>query len=1123
MKGQNVAKEMIGSEEKAARKETGFKMSDLPAGKVLEMLRSKIASEANQDKEQIEAVGGTVNNPEIREVNQTAEHALDQNVESVETGLSGILEKAAEPGSDREMQENKDHLVQEAMMLVNDAEEILTQIKSLASMVEDIIATGGMVPKSLRKMLQSYEEGESLFGGLFETLKDKAAEIASAGITEEALKKQTEDLQDLSLQIKEMRESLYGELEGKLMALKNDAEKMAERGDFEFEGAVQRIEYLNEAFFESVDDLTRACGNVGKNDQPMKNVSTEKIVETKETITEMQPDTRLAASTVPDTDVGLTSEAVNTEEVDKGWNEEPAINGTVPDTMVPRKTLRGGFQPIVIEGGKGKTEIAELGPTGTLIGDAEEMGLEPKSHQIPELLKDVPYPSPDDRINTIGEDYLSPEEMRDFGEVPVGMTLPEVVREIKSSIPEELKNADRAELELRKEALKNLPYIESKNTQEVTNWRDAVSEGFKEVEVTDIVGSVSGAFTNWSTEYEMRSGRIVDVAQSLIKGNNFAVDRVFHINEAPHERIKLLRLSGPKGDIYIVKDGTHRVAGAKLAEVKQIPAEIENITEATKAKTLDLLRKFEWEKAIQNGLIDGEVTEEMVNGEKVYELKIKKQVLPWADLSLDNFVKMNQAYEIAHPGALDEIKSLNLGLVIPKSVLLDQNLFRKYLAGENDINIQETEGVSLRDAVEEDVEENERMKELKNAEEPLSLRELMESEGEEEPAVTAIVPEAGGESLRDVMDVENQKKEKERELMNLLKAFEGADEISDEDRNKIVAEGERLLDVYTDEYGKEERQKLAEKWVDRFVELLDAAKAKSTSPSVEAKSSRLVEGAIAAAGVAAVANAVETGLETLREGNPYRDIGNDGESWEELVFTDGFMREHWNALTGDEQNELLDLQVSITEQEDKLVQLQDAKNTMERAFRAEYGDQFEVNARAQKTLREKANQMAKIETLILRDKNAMERIKQVGKDRVNNKNKDARNAVDEYAEARIKEKAWENEEFPAKTSWWKEHPKLRTAAIGGGVVAGAGLFAGAWLASKLLKPLFHPFKTLEFLGNATEKFFGFLDRSIVKGDPIGAISDSVKSAEKFFGEKMRRSEEKSKGKGGKGVKYSTTE
>ncbi|MDF1497566.1 MAG: hypothetical protein P1P90_05950 [Patescibacteria group bacterium] len=1094
----------------------GFSMREAFEKAGIEVAKSEVREKVDDDKAEIEAVGSAVYSPEITKINAEAVQALDENVEVAETQLSEVSEQTL----NKELSLEKEALINHVDRLANDAEEIGMQINGAHRIVEDAMASGGIVPKSLRKLSESYDEGEKGFRGIEESMRDLVAGLATVGATSENLDAGKSRMEELSVRVGIFKRFFKDLLDKKMKMVRIDADKMQERGDGELEDSIEKIAYLNEQFFNHVESLGAKCDAVAKGEWSTSNVERQTLnVRVAESAQEQEEPEVLVEPVKP------KLELVDTGEVDAGWDDLP-VTKTISDASESRKTLRGGFVPTVIEGGKGKTEIAETGPTGTLVGDEEEIT---KTQQVPELLKEISYPGPDDRKTTIGEDYLSPEEMRDIGEVPPGMTLPEVVRDIRSGIPEELKHTDRAELESRKEDLKNLPYIESKNTHEVINWRDAVPEGFKEVDTKDIIGSVSAAFTNWSTEYEKRSGRIVDVAQSLIKGNNSAVDRVFHINNAPYERIKLLKLSGPKGDIFIVKDGTHRVAGAKLAEVKQIPAEIENITEATKSKTLDLLRKFEWEKAIRNGLIDGEVIEEMVNGEKVYELKIKKQVLPWADLSLDNFVKMNQAYEMAHPGALDDVKSVSSGSVIPKSVLLDKNLFIKYLAGETDINKQEVEGVSLREVAEEVLVENERMKhfdaaqdknKLNNEEEALSLRELMEMEEETSPPVPKIVPEVGGESLRSAMEVERERLDKEQELMDLLKKFEGADEISEEDRKKVIEVGDELLDGYKDDYGFDEAQELADRFIDKFHDLLNKAGDRKKILHESKSISPFAEGAMAVAGMAAAGKIMEIGGESLREGDDLRDAGNKGGSFLNTVLNKEFTREHWGQLNSNEQRRMLELYSEIDDQEHRLGNLINAKNAMERVLRTEYGDQFEVNARAQKSLREKGNQIAKLEALILRNKNEQKLLVQKAKDRINEKNAIDGGIILSDKDSNPKDKDWEKEVFPAKTSWWKEHPKLRKVAIGGGVLAGAGLFAGAWIVSKLLTPIIHPFKTLEFLGKAGEKFFNFLDRALVKGDPIGALSDTAKSAEKFFGDKINKAEGKAKGKG---IKYSTTE
>ncbi len=798
-------------EKKEAR--MGFSLGERLKAAGIEVAKSEVREAAESDKAEVASVGSVAKSSEVQHINKEAEQALDANMESTEIKLEEVAEKSSDAEVTNEVLEKKESLEQAVAKIMADAEEAEIQIKGLQEVVDDAIANGGVVPKSLRKLLQSYEEGGARLEALVSGLNNLATGILSIDPTEEKITESLAALQGSSVQFGEFRKSFQSEVEQKIKALKIDAEKMAERGDFEVEGAVEKLVYLNEIFFTDVKSLTQGCADPSKYDQ-IQGADEPRV----------------------DQKTGVGAEPSVGEETELNTIVEAELAENAYDTLTnDRKTLRGGFVPRVIEGGKGKTEVAETGPTGTLVDDESEMASNAGVSITPDLLKDIPYPSPDDRKNTVGLAYLTQEEMEEFGEVPSGAS------------------------------------------------------------------------------------------------------------------------------------------------------------------------------------------------RKVDDTVVEK-------------------------------------------------------------------------------------------EEPLTLRELMDIQ-EQEPAPE---PSVGEEDVDTLIEFDQEKMLKERELMDLLNVFEGVSEIGKEDRDRIIANGENLLQEYAHEYGDEEKQKMAEKWVDKLGELLDDTNARNVA-SVKNASSPFLEGASAAAGAVAVAKAIEIGGETLREGDDYRDKGNDGGSFDDTIITKDFTRAYWGELTLEEQNRILELYSEIDNQEHDLGNLKNAKNAMERALRVQYGDQFEVSARAQKTLREKSNQIHKLEVLILRNKNEQRLLKEKAQERLKERQGTIESVVQNISGWRDADKAWESEEFPAKTSWWKEHSKMRKEAIVGGVVGGAGLFAGAWVASKLLTPIIHPFKTLEFLGNATDKFFKFLDRFLVKGDPLGAISDTVKSAEKFFDDKMHNAGNKAKDKSRKKVKYSTTE
>ena len=258
------------------------------------------------------------------------------------------------------------------------------------------------------------------------------------------------------------------------------------------------------------------------------------------------------------------------------------------------------------------------------------------------------------------------------------LQLEDVVSEVRMSVPAELLTADREALSALQKELSNLPYVPGQDAREILG-RDGENEGVMVVDTDAIVGSVSPAFRDWSTEYESRKGRIVDVAQEILKGTPESIEHVFHITDPAHG-VKLKKISGPKGDLFFVADGTHRVAGSKLARLTELPAQVENMTELSELRTTDSALKSQWDLRIKKGFIRGKVEETTTpSGDKTYNLKIDSQVLPWMSLPQSKLTKLSTFYLDRYPNSLDDIRSFTTGEIIPKEALLNQDAMNLYL------------------------------------------------------------------------------------------------------------------------------------------------------------------------------------------------------------------------------------------------------------------------------------------------------------------------------------------------------------------------------------------------------------------------------------------------------------
>ena len=264
------------------------------------------------------------------------------------------------------------------------------------------------------------------------------------------------------------------------------------------------------------------------------------------------------------------------------------------------------------------------------------------------------------------------------------ISIEEVVSSVESEIPQDVKSLTKEELIEKQRELKELPYLSVETFFELVYF-SGEDLGLIMVDTEDIVGSISGVFKDWSTEYDFRKGRNVAVAQQLINPTPESVDRIFHVSEPWFQNgIKLRQLSTPEGNIYFVIDGSHRVAGCKLAKLNKIPAFVETIPEAKEISTNSYILKSQWEEKIKKGLIAGNI--EIANNRKdgnSYVLNIQSQILPWMYLSNSKVVELNRFYFEHFPLARN-LNSLSNGEPISKEVLSDDSLFNNYLTDGRD-------------------------------------------------------------------------------------------------------------------------------------------------------------------------------------------------------------------------------------------------------------------------------------------------------------------------------------------------------------------------------------------------------------------------------------------------------
>jgi hypothetical protein len=208
---------------------------------------------------------------------------------------------------------------------------------------------------------------------------------------------------------------------------------------------------------------------------------------------------------------------------------------------------------------------------------------------------------------------------------------------------------------------------------------------FSWVETNKIVGrpfaqSFSGG---WSYEYHSRQGRIVQIAMNLLQGVlqdrddmvKAEIEHVFHHQNKPYERIQLLVLEGPGGPIYLVEDGTHRVAAAKLLGLNLIPCSVKSIKYPLKQVTTDREMFEYWQKAIKLGLIQGNINIVNINGSTIrYEIQVITELFPWVRVCQHRFLRINRIYEKVYPGSLEK-------LLIPRDALVDEVANNHFMDG----------------------------------------------------------------------------------------------------------------------------------------------------------------------------------------------------------------------------------------------------------------------------------------------------------------------------------------------------------------------------------------------------------------------------------------------------------
>jgi len=283
---------------------------------------------------------------------------------------------------------------------------------------------------------------------------------------------------------------------------------------------------------------------------------------------------------------------------------------------------------------------------------------------------------------------------KNLNEIEIEISAEEVFRIIKDDLVRvkgEIAKAGNITLEqylnLRRLKLSEQPIIDNSFFNQALMWISAEEEEqrFSWVETDKIVGRpfAQDFSDGWSHEYHSRTGRIVQIATNLLRGVlqdrddmvKAAIDHVFHHQNKPYERIQLFVLEGPGGPIYLVEDGTHRVAAAKLLGLKRIPCSVRRIKYPLKQTTTDREMFEYWQRAINLGLIQGSSNIVNMNGSTTrYEIQVTSELFPWVRVCQHKFLRINQIYEKVYPDSLRN-------LPIPRDALLDEVANNHFMAG----------------------------------------------------------------------------------------------------------------------------------------------------------------------------------------------------------------------------------------------------------------------------------------------------------------------------------------------------------------------------------------------------------------------------------------------------------
>lgn len=219
------------------------------------------------------------------------------------------------------------------------------------------------------------------------------------------------------------------------------------------------------------------------------------------------------------------------------------------------------------------------------------------------------------------------------------------------------KKVDVTALKEKHQAMKELPYIK---TFALTENYSGESTGQEQVLTSTIVATPG--LKDWSDDGYHKDWAKDGLSSIEAMSVDLAKDPDKFWQEG--SLVKLTKVNGPKGPLYGVEDGSHRVAAAKLADVLEIPAEVEDLTDRREFSTPDEVTKSWWEALIYRGVIKGKIEER----DSWFYLKLEETPeLSWVTRTREHFTEINEIYrQVYGEEALAEVESVPQGILFSK-------------------------------------------------------------------------------------------------------------------------------------------------------------------------------------------------------------------------------------------------------------------------------------------------------------------------------------------------------------------------------------------------------------------------------------------------------------------------